>query len=374
MSVPPGDALAGLWALLEPDSRPVCGLEHEYEVRGADGAVLDFRTVVDDLALGRRLDPGDPHAHRGDWGGIVTADGREAEVVTPPVPVGPAAADALHAFAGAGRRHLVERLPTGATLSGYSTHISTAVPDARARRAARLVVQHLSPALMLLVDRQSSPGLLVRPRPGRLEVCGEFVQGRALRLAVAVVVAAGQLCAEPRPALPARLQLRTEASRQRFGTYVDRTAFGPDLYTAGRAAVLRRRGGRVSAGEHLAEVVELLDDRLALLLADDDRAALAAAVTGSAPLPCEQASPPPDDAPRAVVAPLDLRPRRAGGVGVEVVSATWWTTVVRLDGGRTRWLTVPRVWLDSFLERLDDGSLDEVLARLVSAAAPSPPA
>jgi hypothetical protein len=74
----PTDSLADLWALLEPDERPVCGVEHEYEVRDAAGAVLDFRPVVDGLGLGRRLDPGDPHAHRGPWGGVVTADGREA--------------------------------------------------------------------------------------------------------------------------------------------------------------------------------------------------------------------------------------------------------------------------------------------------------
>jgi hypothetical protein len=357
----PSNALADLWALLEADERPVCGVEHEYEVRDGAGAVLDFRTVVDDLGLGRRLDPGDPHAHRGPWGGVVTADGREAEVVSPPVPVGASTPDVVHAYAVAGRRHLEEHLPDGATLTGYSTHISTAVPDHAARRVATLVVRHLSPALMLLLDRASSPGLLVRPRPGRLEVCGEFAEGRALRLAVAVVVASGQLCASDRPVLPPRLRLRTERSRQRFGTYVDRRAFGPDLYAEGRSAVLRRRGGTVTAAEHLAEVVALLADRL--LLADDDLAALHAVVAGGEPLPCE--SPGSDDAPRAVPPALDLSPRQAGAVGVEFVTATWWTSVVKLSGDRERWLTVPRVWLGSFLDRLDDGSLDDVLARLV---------
>lgn len=367
-TLPPTGALADLWALLEADERPVCGVEHEYEVRDARGAVLDFGSVVDGLGLGRRLDPGDPHAHRGPWGGVVTADGREAEVVSPPVPIGPSAADVVHAYAVAGRRHLEDHLPDGAGLTGYSTHISTAVPDAAVRRVAALVVRHLSPALMLLLDRRTSPGLLVRPRPGRLELCGEFAQGPVLRLAVAVVVAAGQLCAADRPGLPARLRLRTERSKQRFGTYVDRSAFGPDLYADGRAALLRRRGGTIAAGEHLAEVLALLDDRL--LLADDDRAALSAVVTGDLPLPCERESPVPDDAPRVVAPPLDLGPRQAGDVRVEFVRATWWTYVVQLSGSRERWLTVPRTWLASFLARLDDGSLDEGLARLVRADEP----
>jgi hypothetical protein len=357
------DPLADLWALLEPDERPVCGVEHEYEVRDASGAVLDFRTVADGLGLGRRLDPGDPHAHRATWGGVVTADGREAEVVSPPVPIGPSTPDVVHAYAVAGRRHLEEHLPDGATLTGYSTHISTAVPDTVVRTVAQLVVRHISPALMLLIDRRTSPGLLVRPRPGRLEVCGEFAEGRALRLAVAVVVAAGQLCSSDRPTLPPRLRVRAERSKQRFGTYVDRRAFGPDLYAEGRAAVLRRRGGTVTAGEHVAEVVALLDDRLRLLLADDDLAALHAVVAGDEPLPCE--SPGSDEAPRVGAPPLDLGPRQAGDVAVEFVTATWWTYVVKLSGARDRWLTVPRTWLRSFLDRLDDGSLDEVLDRIV---------
>ena len=47
------------------------------------------------------------------------------------------------------------------------------------------------------------------------------------------------------------------------------------------------------------------------------------------------------------------------------MTATWWASVVKLEGARTRWLTLPRTWQGSFLDRLDDGSLDAVLARLV---------
>ena len=129
--------------------------------------------------------------------------------------------------------------------------------------------------------------------------------------------------------------------------------------------MLRRRGGTVTAGEHLADVGTLLDHRLRRLLADDDLAALHATVAGDLPLPCETSSLPPDGEPRVVLEPLDLGPRQVGDVGVEFVNATWWTYVVKLSGTRERWLTVPRTWLGSFLARLDDGSLDEVMARLV---------
>jgi hypothetical protein len=237
------------------------------------------------------------------------------------------------------------------------------VPDDDVRAVATRVVRHLSPALMLLFDRRTSPGMLVRPRPGRLEICGEYLHGRGLRHAVAIVVAAGQLGADD--ALPPRLKVRAERAKGRFGTYVDRTAFGGDLYATGRSTVLRRRRGAVTAGEHLAEVVELLGDRLRALLSPDDLASLHAVVAGAEPLPCEQDDVPPDDEPRCAVDPLDLRDRRVGDVGVEIVNATWWTYVVRLEGPRQRWLTVPRTWVRSFLDRVDDGSLDEVLSRLV---------
>ena len=46
-----------------------------------------------------------------------------------------------------------------------------------------------APSLMLLMDAPSSPGLLVRPRRGRLEFGGEFVTGN--QLAAAVLLAAG---------------------------------------------------------------------------------------------------------------------------------------------------------------------------------------
>jgi hypothetical protein len=361
-------------ALLQRDDRRVCGVEHEYEVRDAGGVPVDFGSLCGVLDLGRRLDPGDPRAARGPWGGVVTADGREAEVVTPPVPLGPRAVDELHAWTTTGRRFLAAALPAGHALTGYSTHISVAVPDRVVRRVADLVVRRFSPALMLLLDRSSSPGLLVRPRPGRLEICGEYAEGRVLRLAAAAVLATAELCTAAagsrrlRAALPSQLSVRTEAARERFGSYVDRTAFGPDLYATGRAAGLRTRGSTVTAGDRLAAVVDLLGERLATLLAPDDLAALRAVAAGDAPLPVEQDRPPGDDEARAPVVPMELSDRIVGGVRVSVVSATWWTYVLRLDGpGASRWLTVPRSWIGGFLAGVDAGRLDGVVADLCQA-------
>ncbi|WP_029433193.1 hypothetical protein [Blastococcus sp. URHD0036] len=367
---------AALGGLVVPDPRARCGVEQEFAVRDAAGLAVDVRERIDGWALGARFDPGDPHAARGRWGGVVTADGPEAEVVTPPVVVGRGTAAQVHAWAAAGRDALAGELPPGWTLAGYSTHVSTSVDDDLVVQAARLVVRRLAPALMLLLDGPDSPGLLVRPRPGRLEICGEYAEGRSLRHAAAVAVAASGLAADAvrsrrtRALLPPPLRVRTQRAVQRYGTYVDRRAFGPDLYAEGRTARLRSRGGTTTAGAHLARVVDLLGDRLAELLDADDLAALHAVTAGDLPLPVERDTPERDDAPRATPRPMDLRPRAAARVRVEVVTATWWTYVVRLDTAhRSRWLTLPGSWIESFLEALHAGRLDDVLADLVPAPA-----
>ena len=53
------------------------------------GRSVDARSVLPGIAgLGRRLDPGDVHAVRGAWGGVITCDEREIEIVTPPAQLG----------------------------------------------------------------------------------------------------------------------------------------------------------------------------------------------------------------------------------------------------------------------------------------------
>jgi len=65
------------------------GVEHEYVVDGPDGAV-DFRSMVGQHPHGLAgLHPDDGRARWLPDGALLTADGREAEVATAPVPVGP---------------------------------------------------------------------------------------------------------------------------------------------------------------------------------------------------------------------------------------------------------------------------------------------
>ncbi|MHB8459150.1 MAG: hypothetical protein ACYDB6_03685, partial [Candidatus Limnocylindrales bacterium] len=242
----------------------ISGVEQEYAV-WRDGGPVPFA-----LLLGRVLPRSpargfgeDPLARVRGGGAVWTADGPHAEIATSPRRLaagiaGRLADDALHE-----REMLLRRLRlVGAAdgshleLHGYSTHINAfcrAVdPWAVVRRFA---VLH-APAVMLLADRRDSPGLLVRPRPDRLEIGTEYLESRDDLAAVALVVLAATIeCWE---ALAGRrapdgdrgagslraLDARAfQSTWQRPGMFIDRAAFGDDLYRAGRDARLRLADG-----------------------------------------------------------------------------------------------------------------------------------
>lgn len=361
------EEVAGGWA-----DRRVVGVEREYAVE-RDGAPVDARSLLPTVAgLGRALDPGDARARRGPWGGAVTADGRHAEVATPPVTLGPGCTHHALALAAGGAAHLSVRLPVGYTLVGYSTHVSVEVPDRHVVAVARLVARRLALPLMLLLDRADSPGLLVRPRPGRLEIGGEFAAGEQLRAAMAMAIGI-TLLAERRCHLAGRLmplagtpRARTERAVERFGWYVDRKAFGHDLYRDGRATVI----GRTTAGDALARTWGAARPFAADVLAADEVALVDDAVAGRAPLPLEH--PTADDgAPAPVRTDRDYGPRQHGDLRVRVAAATWWKALLEVDdGGGRRWVTIPGRALDDVLDALDDGALDTDLRLLVASGGP----
>jgi hypothetical protein len=266
------------------------GLEHEFSIFDGD-TQIDFRQRIHTLPIaGVRADPSDPNAYRCPWGGVITCDGREAEIAVPPVVVGPGFASETIGHAERGEAELYVLLPEP-RFEGYSTHVSVSLHERRDRQLARRYAQTFAPALMLLMDRSTSPGLLVRPRPGRLELCGEHVSGEVARGVVAF--AAGSVRALVRADRRALRELdvdvRTEPARERYGLYVDRRAFGPDLYAAGRAAELRESGrGSVRSAQAQLESAWALARSM---LADDPRAddldAADRMVSGDVPLPSE---------------------------------------------------------------------------------------
>src|SRR5206468_3185246 len=145
---------------------PVLGVEHEFRVFDGDRQ-LDFGSFIHNLPVdGLRLDPTDPNAYRTPWGGVLTADGREAEIAIAPVALRPGCTSELARRLEVARTSLIEVLPARLRLDGYSTHLNIEIDDKDVVAAGKLFVRRFAPAMMLLLDRRTSPGLLVRPRGG----------------------------------------------------------------------------------------------------------------------------------------------------------------------------------------------------------------
>ena len=85
-----------------PGPGGLLGLELEFSVRSERGGRIHFGSLIHRLGLdGSALDPGDPNAYRCSWGGVITSDGAEAEIATPPVWTQPGFTAELQAWAEA---------------------------------------------------------------------------------------------------------------------------------------------------------------------------------------------------------------------------------------------------------------------------------
>jgi hypothetical protein len=366
-----------------PGPGGLLGLELEFSVRSARGSRVHFGSLIHRLALdGTALDPGDPNAYRCSWGGVITSDGAEAEIATPPVRARPGFTARLEAWAHTGEAELRRASPCGIELDGYSAHFSAAMPAKLNDRVCRLYAETFAADLMLLMDRADSPGLLVRPRPGRTELCGEFIENEPLAAAAAFVAGSTRACAaavrrqSARTALPPRLEVRLARAVHRYGWYVDRAAFGTDWHAASRRALLpRASGGTISAQSHLELAWAAACEALADDAAASDLQAAEAMVTGSLPLPAEHGQP--DDDPGGqrggdVRSPLDgtvlpdmprlcahVRP----GYTLRPVAATWDFTVFEASSlARRAYACIPRDSLPGFAAALEEGALDDAIA------------
>lgn len=350
----------------------VIGVEREYTVSGPAG-IVDARAIWPQLTgIGAALDPGDPNARRGAWGGVLTVDGPDAEVVTPPVSLAPGCTHRVEQLASRGAVELRSALPAPLCMQGFSTHINIEVHDRIVVPVARTIARRLALPLMLALDRADSPGILVRPRRGRLEIGGEFAVGAQLRAAVGLVIGITLLAERSAGIrrLPYRLPVlprpRVVPAVERYGFYVDRRAFGPDLYRAGRATVLTRRTGSVTAGDMLQEAWAAARAPAAAVLAADELALVDALAAGASAIPLEEPEIGDEPIPLDRSRPRRYDDRRRPGVGVAVESATWWRALLRLTGpDETRWLTIPGRSLDQVLDALDAGLLDDELSAIV---------
>ncbi|MEP6666926.1 MAG: hypothetical protein ABJA81_10800 [Nocardioidaceae bacterium] len=342
------------------------GIEQEFAVRDR-GSQVDFRRWTTSGAVpGRRLDRDDPNAYRQSWGGVITADGDEAEIATPPEPLEPEFTAALTASLGRLRGEL--RSVVGErTCHGVSTHLNVEVDNRTVVAAAQRFARRHSAAMMLLLDRADSPGLLVRPRHSRLEIGGEYATGPQLRAAMVFAAAAAVDC-ERASFAPPLGHPALEPARERFGWYVDRRAFGPDLYSEGRKA----RVGRCTAQDLLDWSWSRVRDRAEALMSPGEVGFVDAAVDGRHPLPCED--PDPDDvlaagSPDGVA--LDLTADRIlGPVTLSPLILTWDHAAFALTDGRTtRYVALPTEQADPWVESFSAGELTPWCLQLLATPA-----
>ena len=370
---------------ITPGPGGLLGLELEFSLRSQRGERVHFGSLIHRLALdGIALDPGDPNAYRCSWGGVITSDGAEAEIATPPVRARPGFTSLLRAWAQTGEAELRRAVPHGIELEGYSAHFSAAMPARLNDSVCLLYAQRFAPALMLLMDRADSPGLLIRPRPGRTELCGEFIEGEPLSAVAAFVAGTTRACAaaarrrSARALLPPSVDVRPARAVHRYGWYVDHEAFGTDLRTGWRHALLRRAsGGTISAQSHLELAWAVAREALADDAAASDLQITDAMVAGSLPLPAEhdqshglahgqrgggyQSMVSGPMLPGAV--PPRLCARARPGFTLRPITATWDFTVFEAGGwARTAYVCVPSNSLPGFIGRLEEGALDGALA------------
>lgn len=358
-------------AALAEGGTPVMGAEREYRahlVAHPGRPRWDPRPVWDVIVSGVHLDPSDPNARRGSWGGVLTLDGLDPEIVTAPAALRLGCINRLHDTLVHGQEALSQDLGAAGVdvdLSGYSTHVSIEVPDDRVVAVARQVLARHAPALMLAFDRVDSPGILVRPRPGRLEICGEFTAGRQFRTAAALSLGVALLADRTvrRPwtgRSAARVRGSLVPAVERYGWYVDREAFGSDLYRDGRTARLRGRWTSQAlrtAQDALHRTWSLARPLAEPLLTIGGLHEVDRLVDGHDPIPCElpvlDDDTPVIQAPRHSYAARDL----GEGIRLEVEAATWYRAVLRVDLPEgSRWVTVPGRSLDALLTAIDTRS------------------
>ena len=360
--------------------RTQVGLEHEFLGHDPAGKRVDFRTVIGTLNLGpSNLVPSDPRAHWLQSGSVLTADKMEAEIATPPLNLGPGFTKVLDGWASWERTSLGRRVGS-LSLTGNSTHINVTLPgDVDPDAVADMFASRFAVGQMLLMDRRTSPGLLVRPRPHRLEIGGEYAVGSALRAAAAYAAGATLACVNAvrsgeTGGLPPAVEVRLERNVIRYGWYVARTAFGGDLYVEGRSTKMQASTGiAITAQESLAAGWRTAKGNLAQFVAADDLTDGDAMVNGTLPLPIERSD---DDLEHGAASPIEpcsvfgrvLAPRSRPEYEIAPVMLTWELAVFVIAGGshgRGAFAAVPAGALTSFVTALDAGELDEaVLAYL----------
>lgn len=346
----------------DPDGSTVArlGVEHELRV-WRDDEQVDFRLLIGDVAGNLRpLDPSDPRARRLPSGAALTADGWEAEIATPPMRLESGTPHRLDELLRAERtelRKLAARHGASA-LTGFSTHFNVSVPDHRVVQVAHAFVDTCLAALAAVVEPTDSHGMLVRPRRGRLEVGGEYVEGHDLVAGLTLLAACAQALvsgAVPPPVRPPR----KAAAREKFGWYVDPTALHD--HTALERVWAWARPFATGQGLDPAVVDDLLSGARPLRSSRRGAEAGRCTFATSSGTSVGRSQPP------------DTGPRDRPGVRAETEWLTWQHAVwvLRATDGQACRAVVPAEREPEFLRILDSGALDPMVRQMLRRRRPA---
>lgn len=241
------------------------GVEQEFDLFSGE-SYLDFRRLFPQVVARTRSVPfrNCDSAVILDAGYMLACDGREAEFATAPVDWHGDGCLSLAREAVRCRLHMLRLLKESGVprVSGYSTHLSVSVPIGREWEIARAFAKTVGPALILLMEARQSPGLLIRPRRGRLEIGSEYLDDER-QIAAAILLLTGAVRAYLQdPSLwrqyPRVRLKRWEAANIRPGIYLPHDAYGESLHERGRAAPLELTNGeQITAGKILESCAEL---------------------------------------------------------------------------------------------------------------------
>lgn len=258
-------------AVHRPRGRLSAGVEQEFEIFLA-GAKLDFQRVFP--AVARKLG-GVPFRGRDlaavvDPGYMLASDDTEAEFATAPIDLTGTGALDLAGEVVRCRESMLDALLGGHAdeVRGYSTHLNLGLRHGGELALALAVAELVGPSLTLLLEGPDSPGLLIRPRPLRLEIGTEYVDSDDLIVA-GIVLLAGAVCALERGAValagwPRADIQHWEIGVMRGGVYLPRDAFSQSIHARHRDARIQLRdGGVLSAGAILERAASLAASELA---------------------------------------------------------------------------------------------------------------
>ncbi|MHB8512867.1 MAG: hypothetical protein ACYDCC_11870 [Actinomycetota bacterium] len=360
----------GAWAPLR-NPGDVVFVEDSFEIFDNE-TPRDFRELIDDVigGAGRRWTPNDPYARYLPSGALVTADETEALLAIAPVRMQRELSSNVADEVLARRAELSMLLKNGlgeaASLKGYASSLAAFVSEDRASQVAARFARTAAPAMMLLLDLSSTPGVLLRTNGPRVEIVTEHIATRDDLRAAMMFFLGCVIAIEHGIAFP-ELETDMQPEPADGALLAERDGFGDDIFVNGRMACLKlAQGGTILAGSLFGEIwgairfiVEAFSSTQELTLLDD-------LVSGAAPLPCERdpIAPPTMTQLKPVLELAGIvRERRRGDITVTPASVTWDSATLSIStSSRTVFARVRLEQFESFAKAFDRGRLDKPIA------------